>query len=206
MKLTNRWNRFIYRLWSPVYDGLFDRFFAAPGRRRAMAVLDLKPGERVLVVGIGTGADLPLLPEGVQAVGVDLSPEMLARARAKLPLAGRDITLLQADAQLLPVRQAAFDAAVLNLILSVVPNGARCWQETLRALHPGGRVIIFDKFLPDHGQLTPGRRLLNLITMLFGTDITRRLGEMVAGSEHVMTRDEPSLLSGTYRIIEITKG
>ena len=76
MKLSNRWNRFIYRLWSPIYDGLFDRFFAAPGRRRAMAALDLKPGEHVLLVGIGTGADLPLLPEGAQAIGIDFSPDM----------------------------------------------------------------------------------------------------------------------------------
>ena len=77
MKLSNRWNRFIYRLWSPIYDGLCDRFFAAPGRRRAMAALDLKPGERVLLVGIGTGVDLPLLPEGAQAIGIDFSPDML---------------------------------------------------------------------------------------------------------------------------------
>lgn len=69
MRLTNRWNRFVYRLWSPIYDGLFDRFFAAPGRRRAMQVLALQPGERVLLVGVGTGADLPLLPAGIRAVG-----------------------------------------------------------------------------------------------------------------------------------------
>ena len=205
MKLSNHWNRFVYRLWSPVYDGLFDRFFAAPGRRRAMSILDLKPGERVLLVGIGTGADLPLLPEGAQAIGIDPSPDMLARARAKLPLPGRAVTLIQADAQLLPAAGATFDAAVLNLILSVVPDGARCWQETLRAVRPGGRIIIFDKFLPDDGRLTPGRKLLNLITLLFGTDITRRLGDMLAGSKCVKTRDEPSLLNGAYRIIEIAK-
>jgi hypothetical protein len=69
VKLTNRWNRFVYRLWSPIYDGLFDRFFAAPGRQRAMQVLDLQPGECALLLGAGTGADLPLLPPGVQVMG-----------------------------------------------------------------------------------------------------------------------------------------
>jgi hypothetical protein len=44
VKLTNRWNRFVYRVWSPIYDGLFDHFFAAPGRRQAMQVLDLQAG------------------------------------------------------------------------------------------------------------------------------------------------------------------
>ena len=80
MKLTNRWNLLIYRLWSPVYDLVFTRLFAA-GRHRALQLLDLKPGERVLIVGVGTGADLPLLPRGVRAIGVDLSRDMLARER-----------------------------------------------------------------------------------------------------------------------------
>ena len=85
MKLTNRWNRFIYRLWAPVYDATVNRAFQT-GRRRVMQLLDLQAGESVLLVGVGTGADLPLLPVGVRAVGIDLSPAMLARARAKLPL------------------------------------------------------------------------------------------------------------------------
>lgn len=203
MKLTNRWNRIAYRLWSPVYDGLFDRFFAAPGRRRAMEVLDLRPGERALLVGVGTGADLPLLPAGVAVVGLDLSPEMLARAQAKLPLPERDITLVRGDAGTLPLCEGAFDAALLNLILSVVPDGAVCWRETLRALAPGGRIVVFDKFTPDGAAPSMGRRLLNLVTMLFGTDITRRLGDIVAGSQCRITHDEPSLLRGAYRVIVI---
>ena len=88
MKMTNRWNRFIYRLWAPVYDATVGRFFL-PGRKRAIELLDLQPGERVLLVGVGTGADLLLLPQGVRAIGVDISPDMLARARRKLPLPGR---------------------------------------------------------------------------------------------------------------------
>jgi len=205
VKLTNRWNRFVYRLWSPIYDGLFDRFFAAPGRRRAMQVLALQPGERVLLVGVGTGADLPLLPAGVCAVGLDLSPDMLARAQAKLPLMGRDVTLVQGDAQALPPGMEGFDAAVLHLVLSVVPDGTACLQETLRALRPGGRAVIFDKFAPDGGRLTLGRRLVNLVTTLAGTDVTRRFGDMAAQSDCVKVHDEPSLLRGAYRVILLEK-
>ncbi|MBU0494213.1 MAG: methyltransferase domain-containing protein [Chloroflexi bacterium] len=203
MKLTNRWNRIAYRLWSPVYDGLFDRFFAAPGRRRSMAVLNPQPGERVLLVGVGTGADLPLLPAGVTAVGLDLSPAMLARARAKLPLPERPVTLLQGDAGVLPLGSETFDAALLNLVLSVVPDGAACLRETLRTLKPGGRIVVFDKFTPDGARPGAGRRLINLVTMFFGTDITRRLGDIVAGSPCRIVHDEPSLLRGTYRVVEI---
>jgi phosphatidylethanolamine/phosphatidyl-N-methylethanolamine N-methyltransferase len=205
VRLTNRWNRFVYRLWSPIYDGLFDRFFAAPGRQQAMQVLDLQPGEHVLLVGVGTGADLPLLPAGVQAIGLDLSPEMLARARAKLPLPGRDVTLVQSDAQSMPLGVGQFDAAVLHLVLSVVPDGAACLQETLRTLRPDGRAVIFDKFAPDEGQLTLGRRLVNLVTTLIGTDVTRRFGDLAARSRCIKVHDEPSLLRGAYRVIVVQK-
>jgi phosphatidylethanolamine/phosphatidyl-N-methylethanolamine N-methyltransferase len=203
VKLTNCWNWFVYRLWAPIYDGLFDRYFAAPGRRRAMQVLDLQPGEWFLLMGVGTGADLPLLPEDVRAIGIDLSPDMLARARAKLPQPGRDAALIQADAQSLPVGAGQFDAAVLNLVLSVVPDGTGGLRETLRTLGPDGRAVIFDKFMPDEGRLTPGRRLVNLMATLFGTDVTRRFGELAAGSRCVKVHDEPSLLWGAYRVIVV---
>ena len=103
MKMTNRWNRFVYRLWAPIYDALLERLFSK-GRKRAMEVAGLQAGDRVCFVGIGTGTDLLLLPDGAQAVGVDLSEAMLARARKKLPLSDRDVELRVGDAQALPVR------------------------------------------------------------------------------------------------------
>ncbi len=205
MKMTNRWNRFIYRLWAPVYDATVGHFFL-PGRIRAIELLDPQPGERLLLVGVGTGADLPLLPQGVRAIGVDISSEMLDQARRKLPLPGLDVALIQGDAQGLLVEEASCDAAIFNLILSVIPDGAACLRENLRALKPGGRLVVFDKFLPDSGRLTTGRRLLNLGSTLFGTDITRRFGDLVKGTGAQVIRDEPSLLHGAYRVILLRMG
>jgi phosphatidylethanolamine/phosphatidyl-N-methylethanolamine N-methyltransferase len=204
MRMTNRWNQFIYRLWAPVYDATVGRFFL-PGRERAMKLLNLQSGERVLLVGVGTGADLPLLPQRVQVVGVDLSPDMLAKARQKLPLPGREVTLLQGDAQQLLVKEASTDAVIFNLILTVIPDGAACLRENLRALKPDGRAVVFDKFLPDTGQLTIGRRLLNLGSTLFGTDITRRFSELSNGAGVQVISNEPSLMKGAYRVILIRK-
>ncbi len=204
MRMTNRWNRTVYRLWVPVYDAALGRFFS-PGRRRAIELLALRPGERLLLVGVGTGADLPLLPRGVQVLGVDISPDMLARARRRLPLPGLDVALLEGDAQRLQVDEAAFDALAFNLILSVIPDPTACLRENLRALKPGGRAVVFDKFLPDGLRLSAGRRLLNLGSTLFGTDITRRFGDLVRGMELDVISDEPSLLRGTYRVILLRK-
>jgi ubiquinone/menaquinone biosynthesis C-methylase UbiE len=205
MKMTNRWNRFIYRLWAPIYDQTVNRLFIA-GRRQAFEVVDVQPGESILLVGVGTGADLPLLPQAVWAVGLDLSLDMLARARTKLPGLHRDVTLVRGDAQAVPLKEASFDVVVLNLILSVVPDARACMQSALRALKPGGRIMIFDKFLPNQGQLTVRRRVLNTFSTVLGTDINRRLSDIVTGSLLAIVRDEPSIMGGMYRVILLTKG
>ena len=204
MKMTNRRNRIIYRLWAPFYDAILTRFFQ-PGRARAIEVLDPRAGERVLLVGVGTGADLPLLPAGVQAVGIDLSAAMLARAKARLPLPDRDIVLEEADAQALPYDAGSFDAVVLNLILSVVPDPAACLREALRVLRPGGRAVVFDKFVADGTRPTLGRRIGNLVTTPFGTNIIRRLGDILAGQECSVLSDESSLLGGLFRVVRLRR-
>lgn len=72
------WNRFRYTLWAPMYDWVA-RF--GRQRRRSLALLDLRPGEQVLLVGAGTGADLPWIPDSVSVLATDWTPAMLERAR-----------------------------------------------------------------------------------------------------------------------------
>lgn len=204
MKMTNSWNRFIYRLWAPVYDAILASLFL-PGRKQAMACLELRPGERVLMVGVGTGADLMLLPAGVQAVGIDFSPEMLRRAQAKLPLPDLEVILIEGDAQQLLVEESTFDAVIFNLILSVIPDAGACLRENLRALKSGGRAVVFDKFLPEGGKLGAGRRFINLFSTIFGTDITRRFGDIASGAACEVLANEPAILQGMYRVILLRK-
>lgn len=200
MKMTNDRNLMVYRLWAPIYDSTVNRAFMA-GRRRAIALLSLQAGERVLLPGVGTGADLPLLPGGINAIGIDISPAMLARAALKLPRSPARIELLQGDAQLSLMEDSTFDAAILNLILSVIPDGKACLASTLRALKPGGRLVIFDKFLPDGNQATPARRLINIFSMLFGTDLNRRLGDLRRGFPCQIVHEESSIGGGLYKVV-----
>lgn len=204
MRLTNDWNRLIYRLWAPIYDETLNQFFM-PGRRRAIALLDLRAGERVFIVGVGTGADLPLLPRGVTGTGVDLSPEMLARARLQAERCGLGLELIEADAQVPLVEDGAYDAAILNLILSVVPDGNACLRSTVRALKAGGRAVVLDKFLPEGARLSAGRRLANVFSTLLGTDINRRLSDVMRDCPCTVELNEPSIGGGLYRVLIIRK-
>ncbi len=74
-------------------------------------------------------------------------------------------------------------------------------QTALKVLKPGGRVVIFDKFLPDDRNPSLFRRGLNLFSTLFGTDINRHLGEVLTGNALIIIKEEADLFGGTYRVI-----
>ena len=201
--MDNDNNLRIYRAWAPVYDLVMGPF-SGHARQQAIKLLNLRPGEQLLIPGIGTGMDLPLIPPGVSVVGVDISGEMLAKARLRID--GRHVTLLQMDAQTLEFADGSFDAVLFNLILSVVPDGAVAFREAWRTLRPGGRAAIFDKFLPENSELTPSRRLAGRIVSAFGTDPNRRLSDITGGvPDLVIGQDVASLLGGLYRILRLYK-
>jgi ubiquinone/menaquinone biosynthesis C-methylase UbiE len=195
------WNRLRYTLWSPGYD-LFAGFHRQ--RRRSIELLALQPGERVLIVGAGTGLDLPHLPEGVSVLATDLTPAMLAKAKKR---ARPGVELRVMDGQTLELPDESFDAVVLHLILAVIPDPVACLREAARVVRTGGRLGIFDKFLPEAGQPSVLRRAANVVTTILFSDINRKIGNLVtaSGAPLVMEHDEPALLGNTFRILLLRK-
>ena len=78
----------------------------------------------------------------------------------------------------------------------MVPDGAACRRETQRLLRSGGRIVIFDKFAPQGASPSLGRRLLNGVTTLLGTNITRRLDDLLDRARPTVLQDEPHILGG----------
>lgn len=171
MTLATRYARI-----APVYDlvsGLEQR------RRRSIDRLALSPGARVLLVGAGTGLDLPLLPRETRAAAIDVTPAMLARARSRVR---EHDALAIMDGQLLPLADASFDAALLHFVLAVVPDPARCLAETARVVRPGGRIAVLGMFLGDTRLPRPLRRVVAALSAPFSTDVDRSLDAIVAAS------------------------
>jgi len=191
----DRWNRLRYSFWAPVYDPMI-RVFARE-RARSLQLLDPRPGERVLIVGAGTGADLPLIPPGCRVLATDFTRAMLAGARSRAHSGAR---LALMDGQRLAVREGAFDAVVLHLILAVIADPVRCLRESARALRPGGRVVVFDKFV-RRGRVPLAVRVVNPLARLLFTDMTRVFEDVLArsGTPLAVTHDEPASLRGLYR-------
>ncbi|HEX2205750.1 MAG TPA: methyltransferase domain-containing protein [Longimicrobium sp.] len=199
---TLAWNRARYTLLAPVYD-----LVAGFGRqrRRALALLDARAGERVLVDGCGTGADLAYLAPGVEVTAVDLTPAMVERTRRRAAALGRTVDARVMNAQALELPDAAFDAVVLHLILAVVPDPVAALREAERVLKPGGRAVVFDKWVPDDRAPSPLRRALNLAASAVATDITRQLGPLVARTSLRVEHRESAGLGGFFSIAFLRK-
>ncbi len=109
----------------------------------------LSPGERVLDLGCGAGTDTLVAAQMVapsgSVVGVDMTPEMLARARRAAEQMGQaNVEFLEAEAERLPFSDGAFDVVLSNGVIDLIPDKDAVFAELSRALVPGGRVQLAD--------------------------------------------------------------
>jgi phosphatidylethanolamine/phosphatidyl-N-methylethanolamine N-methyltransferase len=143
-----------YSRWAPVYDLIFDLPFH-PGRAAAAraAAAAAGPGGEILVVGVGTGLELPLLPGNVLVTGIDISAPMLRAARARVErMALTQVKGLHVmDAAALEFSDAAFDVALAPYVISVVPHPEQALDEAWRVLKPGGTLIVMNHFAASGG-------------------------------------------------------
>ena len=160
--------RLKYRRNARFYDllvrplPLFERL-----RRKAVARLNLQPGEAVLDLGCGTGLSLELLERGVGAqgriIGVEITPEMLAKAREKLARHGwSNVTLIESNAEEVRLEPDSVDAVLCCWTHDIMHSKAAV-ERAVRALRPGGRFVATGVKLAGglHG------RLLNPITRAY---------------------------------------
>ena len=199
------WNRFRYTVWAPFYDTLVAAVGFDDLRRRSIGYLGLQAGNRVLIVGAGTGLDLPHLPPGTAITAIDVTPAMLTRLTRRADRLRLTVSTRVVDARRLPFEDARFDAVVMHLILAVMPDPDRGLSEAIRVLRPGGRIAVFDKFLGNEQSISLRRRLLNLVVKPLFTDMNRRFGPLVRPTALEIERDEPVAFGGMYRLITLRK-
>jgi phosphatidylethanolamine/phosphatidyl-N-methylethanolamine N-methyltransferase len=139
-----------YDHYAPLYDRLFGAVLE-PGRRALTAAVREVGPSSLLEIGVGTGLTLGDYPEHTCVTGIDLSHDMLERARRRaLQLNGRRIDLRQMDAEHIAFPDATFDCVTLPYVLSVTPDPSRLVAEVRRVCRPGGLIVVVNHFSGSH--------------------------------------------------------
>ncbi|HSB79953.1 MAG TPA: methyltransferase domain-containing protein [Candidatus Methylomirabilis sp.] len=191
---TNLGLRRAYTVWATIYDPLIR--FLRWSRRRSLALLDIQPGESVLILGCGTGADFEFLPRQAEVVAVDLTPAMLRRAAAKI--GDRRVRLEEMDVMNLRFPRDTFDKAILHLILAVVPDPIRALRETERVTKPGGLMVVLDKFWNRPGRPPLVLRMINAILGGYVTAVNRNFHTIVSATCLEVVQEKPLGFGGLY--------
>lgn len=171
LSVTTVENDFVARVYEKL-AGVYDLTFGPtlhPGRLVAIERMAIKPGVRVLEVGVGTGINTSLYPPKCHVTGIDLSSSMLEKARERVAREGlRNVRLMEMDAANMTFADDSFDIVYAPYLISVVPDPVKVVREMRRVCRPGGRIIVLNHFRSANRILSAMERAISPLTVHIG--------------------------------------
>jgi phosphatidylethanolamine/phosphatidyl-N-methylethanolamine N-methyltransferase len=158
-----------YRRYARFYDFLFGPIFH-PGRKKIVDALNCQPQDSILEVGVGTGLSLPLYPKNVSVTGIDVSKEMLEKARKRVNFEQlkQVKAIMEMDAEDMSFPDNCFDKVVAMYVVSVVPDPIRLVDEMRRVCKPGGDIFIVNHFHSRNPIIGASEHLLSPLSSMAG--------------------------------------
>jgi phosphatidylethanolamine/phosphatidyl-N-methylethanolamine N-methyltransferase len=158
----------IYSEFAPLYDKVFGKIFYSR-LEQVIDNLDIPPGAKILEVGAGTGTSFPAYPTHCEVTGIDLAPDMLARARQKIQENGwSHLKVIEMNALDLKFPDNTFDYVMAFHVVTVVPDPVRMIAEAKRVCKASGKIVVVNHFTSDFPLLGSLTEALDPITRWLG--------------------------------------
>jgi phosphatidylethanolamine/phosphatidyl-N-methylethanolamine N-methyltransferase len=196
--------RVAYRRWASFYDASFGGV-SAWARRAGASAVNALPGRHVLEVGVGTGLALPRYATDRRVTGIDLSPEMLARARRRVAALGLSNVeaLMEMDAEATGFPDASFDIAAAMFVASVVPHPRRLLAELRRVVRPGGHILFVNHFAAERGLRWWVERALAPASRALGWHPDFRFEALLPPAELQLAARRPAPPFGLFTLVAL---
>jgi len=170
----------IYDGVGPYYNFVFGKLFFQDGRETAIELLDIKPKQKLLEVGVGTGLTLPVYPRTAKVIGVDISASMLKEAEeliAEKKL--KHVTVKQMDATSLQFADNSFDGVLGNLFISATSFPRESLLEMKRVCKPGGMIVLMNHFKSEHKVIGALETAFNPVAQKIGFKSNLEMGPLL---------------------------
>ena len=191
-----------YRLFSGSYDVVFGPVFHL-GRKDAVRIANALPGQRILEVGVGTGLSLPFFRSDSEVTGIDVSAEMLAKARHRVERQNlkhvKELSVM--DAEKMDFPDNSFDAVMGMYVASVVPNPAQFAAEMRRVCIPGGTIVLVNHFMSENWAVRLFEKRLAHLARHIGFHPDFEYDKFISDSKLTVREIRPSNLFGYWRLL-----
>jgi len=195
----------LYAEFAPLYDKIFGKIFYSR-LESVIEDLDIPPGAKVLEVGAGTGTSFPAYPTHCQVTGIDLAPDMLARAQRKIRENGwTHLTVIEMNALDLDFPDNSFDYVMAFHVVTVVPDPVRMIAEAKRVCKPGGKIVIVNHFTSDFPLLGTLTEALDPVTRWLGWRTNLRLKPFIETADLTVERMYKLSKTSLYTVLHGTK-
>ena len=187
------------------YAGVYDRIFRVFNESREAVVsnLNIRPGDRVLEVGVGTGLCLPMYPSHCSVTAIDLSEAMLEKAAQRVKEEGlTNVRLERMDAGEMTFPDDSFDVVIAAYVVTAVPDYRKLMSEMIRVSRSGGRLVLLNHFTQDSPIIAAVEKAISPICVKLGFRTDLSVDEVIDGWPLIKDRDEKVKPLGMWHVVE----
>lgn len=193
-----------YSVFSGFYDLVFGKWFHQ-SRADAIQLLNIRGGDTVLEVGVGTGLSLPFYPRNCKVVGIDFCEPMLEKGRQRVgQYQLNHIQLMKMDAMKMSFPDNSFDAVFAAYVITAVPDPHQVIAEMIRVCKTGGKIVLLNHFKNGNPLISTCEKVISPFTKKIGFQADLDLSTLLKGKPLIVDKKRSVKPLNYWKVVQCT--